>query len=244
MSKIFCLSGAGLSAESGISTFRDAGGLWENHDVMEICSTQGWQKNKQNVTRFYDQRRQDLSGKEPNKMHFFLADLEKKYKQEFIHLTQNVDDLCEKAGAKNVIHLHGSLRDLRCEKCGATWDIGYAAQDPSAVCKECGSRDVRHNVVMFGESAPNYKYIYSTIARCEIFIAIGTSGKVIDIVPLAVEAPKSIYINIKREEYYSLGNAAEWIDGFFTDAIIKPASQATQDLADLIDFYANEDGNF
>lgn len=243
MSKIFVLSGAGLSAESGIKTFRDNNGLWEEYDVMKVCSTEGWQKNRQKVTQFYNSRRQDLKNKEPNKMHFFLSELEKKYPQDFIHLTQNVDDLCERAGSKRVIHLHGTLKDLRCESCELVWNIGYETQNNDG-CPRCANQNVRHNVVMFGERAPNYKYIQKAIEACEIFIAIGTSGQVIDIARLAIMVSKSIFVNIKREEYRSSLKGNEWLDDFFTDKIIKPASKSTEDLNQLIERYINESSNF
>ncbi len=237
MSKIFILSGAGLSAESGISTFRDSDGLWENFDVMEVCSTQGWAKDRDKITNFYNARRADLEDKEPNKMHHYLASLEEKYPNEVIHLTQNVDNLCEKAGSKNLVHLHGTLLDLRCEACGFVWEIGYAPQNDD-FCYKCQSHNVRHNVVMFGESAPNYRHLYNSLDACEIFIALGTSGQVIDVVPFAKEAEQSIYVNIKREEYVTMfGSFEEYIDTYFTDKVIAPATQAVDELDALIAKY-------
>src|SRR5690606_1179070 len=112
--KIVVLTGAGISAESGISTFRDANGLWENHDVMEVASPQGWASNPQLVLDFYNQRRQQLKTVVPNAAHEYLKALEKEY--EVVVVTQNIDDLHERAGSSNVIHLHGELLKVRSEK--------------------------------------------------------------------------------------------------------------------------------
>lgn len=237
MSRIFILSGAGLSAESGISTFRDSGGLWENFNIMEVCSTEGWAKDRNKITKFYDARRADLKDKEPNKMHYFLSKLEEKYPNEVIHLTQNVDNLCEKAGSKNLVHLHGTLTDVRCEECHFVWGIGYAEQG-DATCPKCQSMSVRHNVVMFGESAPMYRHLYESLEKCDIFIAIGTSGQVIDVVPFAKDAEYSIYVNLKREEYVTMfGSFDEYIDAYFTEKIIAPATESIDALEKLIDKY-------
>src|SRR5690606_15604412 len=111
MKKIVVLTGAGISAESGISTFRDANGLWENHDIMEVASPQGWQKNPELVLEFYNLRRRQLKEVKPNSAHYFLKNLEEKYKVTII--TQNVDDLHERAGSSQIIHLHGELLKAR-----------------------------------------------------------------------------------------------------------------------------------
>ena len=235
MKKIMIVSGAGLSAESGISTFRDHDGLWENYDVMQVCSTQGWQENRDLVTQFYNARRRDLGDKMPNKAHQVLASIEQKYPGRIIHLTQNVDNLMEKAGAKEVIHLHGTLTDLRCELCGYIWDIGYREQNKDDICPACASDRVRHNIVMFGEAAPNYKYIYEAVAQSELFIAIGTSGQVIDIVALAKECHHSILINPKREDHITaFGSFDKKIDEYFEYFIQSGAGEAMDELEVLI----------
>ncbi len=234
MKRLMILSGAGLSAQSGISTFRESDGLWENYDVMEVCSAQGWRLDRDKVTRFYNARRKDLEDKVPNSAHKTLAALEKRYS--VIHLTQNVDDLMERAGAKNLIHLHGTLRDLRCEACHKSFDIGYRAQKDQEQCPYCGAQSIRHNVVMFGESAPNYRYIYETIANSDIFIAIGTSGQVIDIVPIAKAFKHSILIDPKRQEYRtSFGSHEHYIDEVFSHFIQKTATEAMPELLELLD---------
>ena len=195
MKKVMILSGAGLSAESGIRTFRDHDGLWENHDVMKVCSTQGWIEDRKLVTQFYNDRRAELASKEPTHAHRILSQLEQDYRGRIIHLTQNIDNLMEKAGAKDVIHLHGTLTDLRCEACTQTFDVGYAPQQDTIHCPHCGNKRVRHNVVMFGEAAPEYMHIQESIRQCSLFIAIGTSGAVIDIVPIAKSFKHSILMH-------------------------------------------------
>jgi NAD-dependent deacetylase len=234
MKKIMILSGAGLSAESGIRTFRDHDGLWENHNVMDVCSTQGWLKDRQYVTRFYNDRRRDLEATKPNRAHDVLAQLEHDYRGRVIHLTQNIDNLMEKAGAEEVIHLHGTLTDLRCEACTRTFPIGYAPQEGGEVCPHCGNTRVRHNVVMFGESAPAYSHIYDAIRQSTLFIAIGTSGAVIDIVPIAREFTHSILIDPKRQATHSTFDPKAYIDEYFEHFIQKKAGDAMEDMLKII----------
>lgn len=234
MKRVMILSGAGLSAESGIRTFRDHDGLWENHDVMKVCSTQGWIEDRQYVTRFYNERRRDLESKEPNRAHQVLAQLEQEYRGRVIHLTQNVDDLMERAGAKDVIHLHGTLTDLRCEACTQTFSVGYAPQEGGETCPHCGNRRVRHNVVMFGESAPEYIHIQEAIRHCSLFIAIGTSGAVIDIIPIAKAFKHSVLIDPKRHETASQFDPHEYIDEYFGHFIQKNAGDAMDEMMAIV----------
>ncbi|PHS31986.1 MAG: NAD-dependent deacetylase [Sulfurovum sp.] len=234
MKKVMILSGAGLSAESGIRTFRDHDGLWENHDVMEVCSTQGWIADRQKVTQFYNDRRADLASKEPNHAHKVLAQLEHDYRGRVIHLTQNIDNLMEKAGAKDVIHLHGTLTDLRCEACTQTFSVEYAPQEGDECCPHCGNKRVRHNVVMFGESAPQYSHIQEAVRGCTLFIAIGTSGAVIDIIPLAKAFKNSILIDPKRQETASTFDPHAYIDEYFENFIQKKAGEAMDEMMDII----------
>lgn len=236
MKKIFILSGAGLSRESGIPTFRESGGLWEKYDIHKVCSLEGWEKDKDFVTKFYDKRRIELKNYHPNLAHKFFASLEKKYPNQIIHLTQNVDDLLERAGCKNVIHLHGTLTDLRCEDCQNIFYIGYRAQKNDDICPKCGSSKIRHNVIMFGEVAPNYRYLYTLAKEADTFIAIGTSGKVIDIVDLSKEFKTKILVNPKREKYVTIfGEFDEYIDEFFDIFIQKSAVEAVEELKNVIE---------
>ncbi len=227
---IMILSGAGLSAESGIKTFRDHDGLWENYDVMKVCSTQGWETDRDLVTQFYNARRSDLEDKAPNKAHLVLAALERKYPNKIYNLTQNVDNLLEKAGCTEVIHLHGTLTDLRCEECGHVWDIAYASQNEYDFCPSCESDSIRHNVVMFGESAPQYTRIYEAIENSQLLIAIGTSGQVIDIVPISSQFKHSILVNPKRESYHEC-----FLDEYFEHFIQKNAGEAVDEMMSIIE---------
>ena len=240
MKRIMILSGAGLSAESGIRTFRDHDGLWENHDVRKVCSTQGWIEDHELVTRFYNDRRRDLEFKEPNHAHKILAQLEHDYRGRFIHLTQNIDNLMEKAGAKEVIHLHGTLTDLRCEACTETFYVGYTPQEGKEQCPHCGYKRVRHNVVMFGESAPEYSTLQEAIRQCTLFIAIGTSGTVIDIVRIAKEFKHSILIDPKRQKTASKFDPHDFIDEYFDHFIHKKASKAMDDMMVIIKEHMND----
>ena len=180
LKKVLILSGAGISAESGVRTFRDSDGLWEEYDVMEVCSVEGFARNPKLVADFYDARRKDLESKEPNLAHDMVSRLKRKYPTQIDILTQNVDDLFERAGCSEVVHLHGTLTQLRCEKCKTVFDIGYKNQ-VDAICPVCQSTNIRHNVVMFGEEAPMYQKLQQSIDECDVFIVIGTSGNVINV---------------------------------------------------------------
>jgi NAD-dependent deacetylase len=170
--KIVVLTGAGISAESGISTFRDAGGLWEGYDIMEVASPEGWAKNPKLVLDFYNMRRKNLRDVKPNDAHKALVALEDKYN--VIIVTQNVDDLHERAGSKHIMHLHGELRKAQ------------SSFDPDLVY-ELGDKDIlwgdkcehgsqlRPNVVWFGEAVPMMERAIFQAADADIFIVIGTS---------------------------------------------------------------------
>ncbi len=177
---IVVLTGAGVSAESGIATFRALDGLWENYRVEEVASPQGFAVNPDLVHRFYNGRRKQLlSGTvQPNRAHLALAELEARFRGEFWLVTQNIDDLHERAGSKNAIHMHGELLKKRCDYCG---DIGTASQalkitDTCASCHRTGG--IRPHVVWFGEMPLRMEEIYDALKDCDLFVAIGTSGNV------------------------------------------------------------------
>ena len=174
MKKIVVLTGAGMSAESGLKTFRDADGLWEGHDVMEVASPEGWYKNKELVLEFYNQRRQQLLNVKPNKAHKLLAKLEKD--NEVSIVTQNVDDLHERAGSKNVLHLHGELfkvKSVANDSLIYDWKknlhIGDTAED---------GNQLRPNIVWFGEAVPMLEQAIEITKTADILIIIGTSMQV------------------------------------------------------------------
>ncbi len=174
MKNIVVLSGAGVSAESGISTFRDSGGLWEGHDIMEVASPYGWNKDPRLVLDFYNKRRRQLLEVRPNKAHELLAELEKHHKVNII--TQNVDDLHERAGSTNVLHLHGELFKVRStydEDLIYKWKKDLNIGD---VCKY-GSQ-LRPHIVWFGEAVPLLEKGIGIARKADIFIVIGTSMQV------------------------------------------------------------------
>ncbi|MCB9080864.1 MAG: NAD-dependent deacylase [Lewinellaceae bacterium] len=182
---IIVLTGAGISAESGISTFRDANGLWEQHDVMEVASPQGWQKNPELVLRFYNQRRRQLREVVPNAAHFALVELARHYQLTII--TQNVDDLHERAGSTNVLHLHGELRKVRSEKDASyiiPWEDDLHWGDH---CPQGGQ--LRPHIVWFGEVVPNMYPASALLETADRVIIIGTSMQVYPAASLIGYAP-------------------------------------------------------
>ena len=172
--KITVLTGAGVSAESGINTFRDADGLWEGHDVMEVASPQGFHKNPELVLNFYNERRRQLPQVQPNKAHIALADLENGFDVTII--TQNVDDLHERGGSSNVVHLHGELLKVRStgdESCVLDW------ADDLILGNLCSKgHQLRPHIVWFGEEVPMLEKAVRITAASDILIIIGTSMQV------------------------------------------------------------------
>jgi len=180
--KILIFTGAGISAESGISTFRDSNGLWEDHKISEVCNIDTWQKNFDLVHKFYNKRRTQLKEVEPNKAHKIIAEISNKF-DTFV-FTQNVDDLLERAGCKEVHHLHGELTKMRCMGCNNIYEIGYNEYLGEA-CEKCGSTNIKPYIVFFGESAPEYSMLNRGIDYMRgsdtTIIVSGTMGNVIDI---------------------------------------------------------------
>lgn len=174
MKHIVVLTGAGMSAESGIKTFRDADGLWEGHDVMQVATPEGFQANPELVLDFYNQRRRQLLTVEPNAAHFDLASLEKDYKVSII--TQNVDDLHERAGSSNVIHLHGELLKVR----NVNDELSYFEhQGDIKLGDTCPKgHQLRPHIVWFGEMVPNMDIAMEVCATADILVIIGTSMQV------------------------------------------------------------------
>lgn len=172
--KLVISSGAGISAESGISTFRDAGGLWENYPVMEVCSADGFARNPKLVHEFYNARRKDLVSKEPNDAHRILAELEQ-YFDVYI-ITQNVDNLHEKAGSSKILHLHGELMKMR-----SVIDPAYTEPldlEHLETCPETRGKNghpMRPHIVFFQEAVPNMEKAQEWVNEADIFVVIGTS---------------------------------------------------------------------
>jgi NAD-dependent deacetylase len=210
MQKLVVLTGAGISAESGIRTFRDMGGLWEEYDIMEVASPQGWANNPALVQRFYNDRRRQLLDCVPNKAHLTLVELEKYFDVEII--TQNIDDLHERAGSKNVLHLHGELRKSQSTKFPELiYDIeGWEIKNED--CCEKGF-PLRPHVVWFGEEVPAMAPAMEITSLADIFVVIGTSlnvypaASLLDFVP--VDAP--VYLIDPNEVLYSPRSGIEVI---------------------------------
>ncbi len=174
MKNLVVLSGAGMSAESGIATFRDADGLWEGHDVMEVATPEGFANNPELVLDFYNQRRAQLKEVEPNQGHIQLKDLEEKYNVQII--TQNVDDLHERAGSSNVMHLHGELRKVRSTTNPSliyNWENDLVLGD---LCEE--KSQLRPHIVWFGEAVPLIENAVKIVQGADVIVIIGTSMQV------------------------------------------------------------------
>lgn len=190
MTRIAILTGAGISAESGLRTFRDADGLWEGHAVEDVATPEAFEYQPDVVQRFYDERRAALTTVEPNDAHRALADLERADGVEVYLVTQNVDDLHERAGSRHVHHLHGSLHSALCLHCGyrSHWD-GPLADSPA--CPHCGVAELRPDVVWFGEVPHDTEGALNAVLEADVFCAIGTSGAVFPAAGLVLEARTS-----------------------------------------------------
>ncbi len=186
--RLVVLTGAGISAESGISTFRDSGGLWENHDIMEVASPYGWQKNMELVLEFYNQRRKQLLEVEPNRAHQILVELEEHFEVRIV--TQNVDDLHERAGSTNVLHLHGELKKVRSQ---IDPDLVFALDGwelkKGDLCPK-GSQ-LRPHIVWFGEAVPLISEAARISSTADIFLIVGTSLNVYPAAGLVGYAPRN-----------------------------------------------------
>lgn len=188
MKKLVVLTGAGMSAESGIKTFRDSGGLWEEYEVTEVATPMAWHKNRDLVLRFYNERRRQLESCKPNDGHRGLAALEKYFDVQII--TQNVDDLHERAGSTKILHLHGELTKARSTSDkNLIYDIGYIDINPGDLCEK-GSQ-LRPHIVWFGEDVPMMDEAVRLTAEAEIFVVVGSSLNVYPAAGLINYAPKN-----------------------------------------------------
>lgn len=208
MKKIVVLTGAGMSAESGISTFRDSNGLWENHDIMEVASPEGWKKNPALVLDFYNKRRAQLKEVKPNKGHEILAELEKNFDVQII--TQNVDNLHEKAGSSNILHLHGELVKVRgefSENESIYWETDIHLGDVNE-----NAEQLRPDIVWFGEQVPAIEEAIPHMENADVVIIIGTSLQVYPAAGLMHYAKSHVpvfYIDPKPATIYDLANPLE-----------------------------------
>jgi NAD-dependent deacetylase len=206
MKKLVVLTGSGISAESGLKTFRDSDGLWENYDVMEVASIDGWERNHDLVLRFYNERRTQLKNAEPNAAHFGLVDLEDYFDVHII--TQNVDNLHEKAGSKNILHLHGVLTRVRSTGDPfLVYDIGYNEIHMGDTCES--GYQLRPDIVWFGEPVPAFEKAVQIAGDADILAVIGSSlvvypaaglmGYVPPEVPVFVVDPAGVSVPFRRK---------------------------------------------
>jgi NAD-dependent deacetylase len=177
--RVFVLTGAGISAESGLATFRGSDGLWEGERLEDVASRRGWQRDPERVWRFYSLRRKAAVLAEPNPAHLALAELERELGERFFLCTQNVDNLHERAGSRNLVHMHGELFESCCERCAreSFADVRlYESKAEHRFC-ECGGR-IRPNIVWFGERPFHMERIFEELHRCTVMLVVGTSGVV------------------------------------------------------------------
>lgn len=200
---IVILTGAGISAESGIDTFRDSGGLWEQHRVEDVATPEGFARDPDLVLGFYDMRREALSKVQPNAAHDALARLDLAWSGELLIVTQNVDDLHERGGAQRVLHMHGELKSALCLSCEmrSPW---YAPMSDRPACPVCQAPSLRPDVVWFGEMPYQMERIYAAIRDADLFVSIGTSGAVYPAAGFVRDARdlgvQTLELNLERSE--------------------------------------------
>lgn len=230
--RIVVLTGAGISAESGISTFRDANGLWKSRSISELASPRGYALRPDVVLEFYDARRRQALAALPNAAHYAISDLSRELRTDgdrrsVLVVTQNVDDLHERAGSNDVIHLHGELNSTLCAACGEEhhWEGDLRGGPP---CPSCGRKALRPNVVWFGENVRRLREAETAIDQCEILIVVGTSGSVWPAAGL-IERARSIGVETV------LANAEPWENSTeFDRVLLGPATQTVPDLVTQI----------
>lgn len=225
--RIVILTGAGVSAESGLGTFRDAGGLWSQYDLSEVATPEGFEKNPALVHDFYNARRDNARGAAPNAAHDALARLARTHPGQVTLITQNIDDLHERAGHPDVIHMHGEIMQALCAACGHRWaaPVHMAPTDP---CPACHAPRTRPDIVWFGEIPYHMERIEHAIADATLFAAIGTSGQVYPaagFVQLArAVGAATVEINLERSD----------VAQAFSDHIIGPASETVPHWVDSL----------
>jgi NAD-dependent deacetylase len=175
--RIVILTGAGISAESGMATFRDTGGLWQKYSVKDLATPEGFARNPDLVLGWYDERRAQLAEVAPNAAHHALARLDREWPGELLLITQNVDDLHERAGSTRMLHMHGALKQARCLACRAVHDW-HGPMPRGTACPGCGQPRLRPDIVWFGEMPKHMPHIEAALAQADLFVAIGTSGTV------------------------------------------------------------------
>ena len=224
--KIVVLSGAGISAESGIPTFRDANGLWEGHDVMEVASPQGWAANPELVLHFYNERRKNTLNSKPNRGHEILAELEQKH--EVTIITQNIDNLHEKSGSTNVIHLHGEILKARSTLDeNLVYDLDGWELNIGDLCEK--KSQLRPHIVWFGEMVPKMDVAIQEAMTADIFVVVGTSMAVYPAAGL------SNYINNEIPKYIIDPNMPEVATLPNLYCIEKIGSEGLEEFKDILE---------
>jgi NAD-dependent deacetylase len=228
MEKIVILTGAGVSAESGLGTFRDAGGLWARHDLEEVATPQGYARDPALVHAFYNARRANCLSARPNAAHRALARLEAEWPGEVVLVTQNIDDLHERAGQARVIHMHGELLRALCAACDHRWPAP-PEMSPATACPACGGAAARPDVVWFGEIPYRMDEIAAHLERAGLFVAIGTSGTVYPAAGFVQEAAdagaRTLELTLDRSEVAGLfeesrsGKATELVPAWVEDML-------------------------
>ena len=222
---IVILTGAGISAESALGTFRDEGGLWAQHRIEDVATPEGFARDPELVQRFYNMRRAEAVKAVPNAAHHALAALEAVH--DVLVVTQNVDGLHEAAGSKNVLHMHGSLARAMCATCQARWDAPLV-MTVSAACPSCGAKATRPDIVWFGEIPYGMEKIDAALSQATLFASIGTSGNVYPAAGFVAEARRlgvpTVELNLEPSAGYSM----------FDEVRIGPASKTVPEwVADL-----------
>jgi NAD-dependent deacetylase len=232
---IVILTGAGVSAESGIDTFRGGGGLWEQHRVEDVATPEAFARDPDLVLRFYDMRRASIQEKQPNAAHFALARLDAEWPGELLIVTQNVDDLHERAGARRVLHMHGEHLNAWCTACGtrSKWTAPLIDRPP---CPACGARALRPDVVWFGEMPYRMDEIYAALRAADLFVSIGTSGAVYPAAGFVRDArelgARTLELNLERSEGSAwfdesrLGPASELVPAWVEETLARCEPQA------------------
>lgn len=222
---IVVLTGAGISAESGLRTFRAEDGLWEDHRVEDVATPGAFRRDPDLVQRFYDERRANILAAQPNPAHEALARLGREWAGELLIVTQNIDDLHERAGARRVLHMHGEGLGAWCTACDARrrWSGPLRDQPP---CPACGEAALRPDIVWFGEMPYRMDEIFAALARADLFVSIGTSGAVYPAAGFVQEAKshgaRALELNLERSQ------GSRWFD----ETRLGPASELVPEWVD------------
>jgi len=228
--RLIVFSGAGLSAESGLPTFRGASGLWEGIPIRTVCHIDTWQENFEAVHDFYDARRAACAKTEPNLAHLTIAEWQRRWPDRTSILTQNIDQLLERAGCSGVVHLHGDIQTLWCVECGHEWHVKEGRYDREG-CRSCQCKwSVKPGVVFFGENAPRYADLYDvaqSLRAEDTVVVIGTSGTVLQADRLfAYSKAYSILVNLEP--------GTQMDERAFSEQRYGPATQKLPELGDLL----------